>query len=190
MDGKTVETWTSGKTHYTKTNTFQVTRGGTMDFLNVPIDASTRFANDIMNTIEPFDYAEMVPYNHAYLSGFYAEKYDEDLEKLYPEVSNRTLNTARGVLRDDAKMYSSKIITSDGLVATEKGNAYALLPVWMVNVKYKDKMHIFAMNGQTGEFIGNIPLDTKKTLIFTIIIFLVCMLITIGISYLIFLGGN
>ena len=190
MDGKTVETWTVGRTHYTKTNTFQVTRGGSMDFSNVPIDASTRFDNAIMNTIEPFDYKDMVEYNHAYLSGFYAEKYDEDPEKLYPEVSDRTLTTARGVLRDDARMYSSKIITSDGLVAKGKNSEYALLPVWMVNVKYKDKMYIFAMNGQTGEFIGNIPLDTKKTIIYTIIIFTICMIISIAISYFIFIGGN
>ncbi len=190
MDGKTVETWTVGRTHYTKTNTFQVTRGGTMNFFNVPIDGSTRFDNAIMNTIEPFNYDEMIPYNHAYLSGFYAEKYDEEPENLYPEVSTRTLNSARNVLRDDAKLYASKIITSDSLAATEKNREYALLPVWMVNVKYRDKMYIFAMNGQTGEFIGNIPLDKKKALFFTVIIFTLCMIIAIVISYFIFIGGN
>ncbi len=190
MDGKTIETWTVGKTHYTKTNTFQVTRGGTMDFSNVPIDGSTRFDNAIMNTIEPFNYEDMVPYNHAYLSGFYAEKYDEEPEKLYPEVSNRALNSARSVLRDDARLYTSKIITSDSLVAKEENKSYAMLPVWMVNVKYKDKMYIFAMNGQTGEFIGNIPLDVGKVILYTAIIFTICMILSIIASYIIFIGGN
>ena len=46
-----------------------------------------------------------------------------------------------------------------------------MLPVWMVNVKYKDKMYIFAMNGQTGEFIGNIPLDVGKAFLYFFIIF-------------------
>ena len=161
-----------------------------MNFFNVPIDGSTRFDNAIMNTIEPFNYDEMIPYNHAYLSGFYAEKYDEEPENLYPEVSTRALNSARNVLRDDAKLYTSKIITSDSLAATEKNRDYALLPVWMVNVKYRDKMYIFAMNGQTGEFIGNIPLDKKKALFFTVIIFTLCMIIAIVISYFIFIGGN
>ena len=78
MDAKTVEHWTVGDTHYTRTNTFKVTRGGNMNFNNVPVDGSTRFDNDIMNTIEPFDYKDLVPYNHAYLSGFYAEKYDQE----------------------------------------------------------------------------------------------------------------
>ena len=47
-----------------------------------------------------------------------------------------------------------------------------MLPVWMVNVKYKDKMHIFAMNGQTGEFIGNIPLDVGKAFLYFFLIFI------------------
>ena len=44
-----------------------------------------------------------------------------------------------------------------------------LLAVWMVNVKYNKQMYPFAMNGQTGEFIGNIPLDKKKVLKYLII---------------------
>ena len=48
---------------------------------------------------------------------------------------------------------------------------YVLLPVYMVNVKYMGKMYTFAMNGQTGKFIGNIPLDKKKVLLTTIISF-------------------
>ena len=190
MDGKTVETWTRGDTHYTKTNTFQVTRGGTMDFENIPVDGSTRFDNDIINTIEPFNYDEMIPYNHAYLSGFYAEKYDEDPEKNSIEASNRAKNSAREILRDDAKLYASKKIVSDKLETKETNRDYAMLPVWMVNVKYKNKMHIFAMNAQTGKFIGNIPLDKGKTILYTIITFTISMIICIVISYLIFKGGN
>lgn len=190
MNGEIVQTWTSGDTHYTKTDTFLVTRGGAMDFSNIPVDASTRFDNAIMNTIEPFDYSEMVPYNHAYLSGFYAEKYDETGDKVLEEATNRAHNTAKNVLMDDARMYGAKVITSDNLTVSEKSKAYAMLPVWMVNVKYNDKMHTFAMNGQTGEFIGNIPLDKGRTFLYTILVFIISLAICIGISYLVFIGGG
>ena len=43
-------------------------------------------------------------------------------------------------------------------------------------IKYNNKMHIFAMNGQTGEFIGNIPLDKIKTLLYSIFIFIISIL--------------
>ena len=59
----------------------------------------------------------------------------------------------------------------------------------MVNVKYKDKMHIFAMNGQTGEFIGNIPLDKKRVLIYSIVIFAIVMILCFIVTYFIYKGG-
>ena len=188
MDGKTIEKWTVGDTHYTKTNTYKITRGGTMDFNSIPVDGSSHFDNDIMNTIEPFHYNELIPYNHAYLSGFYAEKYDEEEEEILKEASDRALNTAKNVLKDDTRMYASKVIVSDSLVSTEKNKTYALLPVWMVNVKYKNKMHIFAMNGQTGEFIGNIPLDIGRIILYTLLIFAISMVVCIVISYIAFMG--
>ena len=39
---------------------------------------------------------------------------------------------------------------------------YALYPVWILNVKWNGKNHTFAMNGQTGKFVGNIPTEDKK----------------------------
>ena len=40
--------------------------------------------------------------------------------------------------------------------------SYALLPVWMLNTKFKDKNYLFAMNGQTGKFIGELPVDKGR----------------------------
>ena len=55
----------------------------------------------------------------------------------------------------------------------------------MVNIKYKDKIHTFAMNGQTGEFIGNIPLDVNKAILFSVLIFTSLTALIILISYLV-----
>ena len=60
----------------------------------------------------------------------------------------------------------------------------------MVNVKYKDKYYTFAMNGQTGEFIGDIPVDKKKALLIFIILFIGLFLFIWLITYLIYLGGK
>lgn len=190
MTGNIVTQWTSGDTHYTKTDKYNIVRGGTMDYHNIPVDGSSRFDNDIMNSIEPFAFAELEDYNHAYLSGFYAEKYDEEGDKVYEEVKKRALNSSKDRLYSDATRYTSKVITGDNLTATETKKQYAMLPVWMVNVKYKDKMHIFAMNGQTGEFIGNIPLDGKRTLIYTILIFSISFAVIMIGSYLMFIMGG
>ena len=190
MNGDIVTTWTSGDTHYTKTDKYLVVRGGTMDYHKIPVDGSSRFDNDIMNSIEPFNFEELIPYNHAYLSGFYAEKYDEEGEKVYKEASERALNSTRDKLKESATRYTTKIVTGDTLETKETKKEYAMLPVWMVNVKYNDKMHIFAMNAQTGEFIGNIPLDKKKAVLYFIIIFVITFVIAIIASFVFFAIGG
>lgn len=190
MTGQIVKSWTSGDTHYTQTDYYQILRGGTMDYHNIPVDASSRFDNNIMNSIEPFNFAELIPYNHAYLSGFYAEKYDEDGDKPYKEASDRALNSTRQRFIGTASRFSSVMIKTDNLTANQTKKQYVMLPVWMVNVKYKDKMHIFAMNGQTGEFIGNIPLDKGKAVLYFVTIFAITFIVVLVISYIIFVMGG
>lgn len=191
MNAKRVTSWTSGDTHYTKTDTFQVIREGSMNFYDIPVDASTRFDNDIMNTLEPFNYEDLVAYNHAYLSGFYAEKSDENEETALKEAAHRAGKTTKDIMIDSAVGYTTKTVTSENLDADLLDREYVLLPVWMVNVKYANKQYTFAMNGQTGEFIGNIPIDKVKLILYTIFTFVITFVVAMVVSYIIFkLGGN
>ena len=186
-----VKSWSSGDTHYTQTDYYNVIRTGTMTYNRVPVDGSTRFANDMMNTIEPFDYSKLIDYNHAYLSGFLAEKYDVNKDDAFKDAQMRTLNSTRDEMLNSMHGYSGKTIKKNDLISTQKNIEYALLPVWMVNVKYNDKYYLFAMNGESGKFIGNIPLDKKKTMILTITVFVISFILCVLISYLMFnMGGR
>lgn len=185
----TSTTWTVGDTVYTKTDTYRLEREGEMSFNKIPVDGSTRFDNDIMNTIEPFNYSELEEYNHAYLSGFLAEKYDVDEETSFKDAEERSLNSARDTIKDDMGM-GIKTIVNDTLASTKLLAKYVLLPVWMINVKYKDKFYTFAMNGQTGEFVGNIPVDKKKAFIYGILTFVITFMLVVLISYIFYKGGN
>ena len=39
---------------------------------------------------------------------------------------------------------------------------YTLMPVWLLSTKWKAQDFLFAMNGQTGKFIGDLPVDRGK----------------------------
>ena len=186
-----VTSWSSGDTHYTKTDYYNVIRTGMMTYNKVPVDGSTRFANDMMNSREPFDYNKRIDYNHAYLSGFLAEKYDVDKEKAFEDAKTRTLNSTKDEMLQSMHGYSTKTIKKNSLQSEQKDAEYVLLPVWMVNVKYKEKYYLFAMNGESGKFIGNIPIDKKKALLITLITFAISLIICIAVSYLIYnMGGQ
>lgn len=189
--GTKITSWRVGDTVFTKTDVYKLIREATMEFTRVPVDGSTNFANDVMNSIEPYNYEEMIDYNHAYLSGFLAEKYNVNSEESRKEPTDRAVKTACTLMENDMVGYGSIRINGDTVHANIKKTEYVLLPVWMVNVKYKDKFYLFAMNGQTGEFVGNIPIDKKKMFIYSIIIFIGVFLLIIAISYLYFIyGGN
>lgn len=35
------------------------------------------------------------------------------------------------------------------------------MPVWVMKVEYKDKIYRFAMNGQTGKLVGELPCQAR-----------------------------
>ncbi len=188
-EAERVKKWRSGDTHYTRVDYYHTSRTGEMNYLLVPVDGSTRFDNDIMNTIEPFNYSDLVEYNHAYLSGFYAEKYDVEANDAFLDAAGRSLNTSEVIMKNDGPPYTTKYVINNTLEAKMVSKKYVLLPVWMVNVKFDGKMYIFAMNGQTGKFIGNIPVHFGKTMAYFVVIFIVLFLLGLLISYLLWKGG-
>ena len=38
-----------------------------------------------------------------------------------------------------------------------------LLPVWMLISQYQGKDYLFAMNGQTGKIVGELPISNSQT---------------------------
>ena len=181
---KKISTWVSGEYSYTKTDVYDVQREVDMVFKRVPVDGSTRFDNDIMNTIEPYDYSKLVNYNHAYLSGFLAEKYDVESSTAEVEAKDRTLNSTKNTLNSSLATYSIKTIRNENISQEISEVEYVLLPVWMVNVKYNGQFYTFAMNAQTGEFVGNIPVDRVKAIMFYAAIFILVAALVTFIAYL------
>ena len=52
-----------------------------------------------------------------------------------------------------------------GSAELERGKVhYALMPVWMLNTKWQGKDFLFAMNGQTGKLVGDLPGQLGKIL--------------------------
>ncbi|HZJ75290.1 MAG TPA: hypothetical protein VFD25_01750, partial [Clostridia bacterium] len=55
--------------------------------------------------------------------------------------------------------YTSVSVSGESYTAKNTDIKYALLPVWMLNTMYKGTAYTFAMNGQTGKLVGNLPVD-------------------------------
>jgi hypothetical protein len=179
-----VRSWSDNNYHYTETSTYSCEVSEHLEFNKVLADGSSRFPDDLMDSLEPFDYNDLIEYNHAYLSGFFAEKYDIDENVSFGRAKQRSMNTSIEMAKE-ATRHETKVVTGNNLDITNKKCYYIMLPVWMVTVKYNNKDYIFAMNGDTGKIVGNIPIGFKEFVFWLIIVFL----ITFGICSLIVLGG-
>lgn len=184
FSGTDIHTWSDFRNRYTKTDRFAVVCDGAMHYDKVLADGSSRFPDDLMDSLEPFEYKDLTSYNHAFLSGFLSEKYDVLEDDAELRAKTRTEKTSISLLQETVKHQQSTLIKHNLAIKKEKSN-YILLPVFMVNIKYHDKMYTFAMNGQTGKIVGELPLGVKETVLWGIGIFLLCFIVCI----LLYLGG-
>lgn len=184
LEGKKITSWRSGSYQYTKTDIYNCKREGDMEFVDIPVDGSTKFPDDIMDSIEPYDYSGFKEFNYSYLSGFLSEKYDQTAEEVNDRSILRAENTTVSELSSDMKKYTSYKILSKNIKINKSEIEYALLPVWMMNVLYKGNIHTFAMNGQTGKMIGNVPIDKNKVVKCFLKFFIGLSVISLLITYL------
>ena len=152
-------TWSDSRYIYHETTYYSVVRSGNMGFDHVPVDGSTKMPDIIMESIEPFNYSDAVDFETAYLSGFLADKYDVPSEECQPRANERIVQSTVNALRSTVTGYS-KVHLENKVVNLQNGKvSYALYPVWMLNTTWNKKNFTFAMNGQTGKFVGDLPCD-------------------------------
>ena len=154
--------YTRGDEEVTETDHYLLDRAGSISFEKIPVDGSSKMPDGHMDAIEPFDYSEMVPFQRAYLPGFLADRYDVSAEESSKRADKRAEETASSALFHTAVGFDAVVIQSQNYTIDRGKVSYALLPVWMLNTKWKNKNYLFAMNGQTGKFIGELPVDKGR----------------------------
>lgn len=155
-------TWSDSRYRYTKTDYFLLTRNAKAVFSGIPVDGSEKMDDAIMESIEPFRYEELTDFNTAYLTGFFADKYDVESASTEPRIRERASRTMDAKIAATAIGYSSLIPIQRQQNITGGSGRYVLLPVWMLHSEYKGKTYTFAMNGQTGKLTGTLPIDPAR----------------------------
>ncbi len=157
-----VRTWRSGDYMNTETSHFLILRNGSVQFDKVPADGSQKMPDELSEAIEPYNYADCTEFNAAYLAGYMADKYDVEAKQCEQRANERIRNSTESEFRKTVRGYTTVMPESTNIRLNSGKIRYALLPVWMLNTEYRGKTYTFAMNGQTGKFIGNLPTDRGR----------------------------
>lgn len=151
--------WSDSKYDYTQTSYYSAYREGNLSFGKVPVDGSSKMPDDLMESIEPYDFSEAVDFQTAYLSGYFADKYDVVANNCISRANSRIKTSTETDFKSTVTGYNTVTVTQSTINLSNSKAQYALYPVWILNTTWNGNKYIFAMNGQTGKFVGNLPLD-------------------------------
>lgn len=154
-----VRTWSDSRYFYTETSHYRATRAGALAFSGVPVDGSSKMADELMESIEPFDLSQAEPFQSPYLAGYYADRYDVSAQDCAPRANDRIRTSTLQALRDTVTGYSTVTQEQGSISLSDSKIRYALYPVWLLHTRYRDTDYLFAMNGQTGKIVGDLPMD-------------------------------
>lgn len=158
-----IRTWSDSKYNYTKTDYYLLNRKAEAAYAGIPMDGSSKMEDVFMESIEPFDYSALADFDVAYLSGFLADKYDVESKAGEDRIRQRVEESMNDQLQNSFASYATVIPASKKLNIDHSKARYVLLPVWMLNTKYRNKTYTFAMNGQTGKMTGSLPICPKRS---------------------------
>lgn len=162
--GEKIRNWSDGKFNYIERNYYSIQREGNVGFERVPVDGSSKMEDDLMESIEPFDFKEAVDFKTAYLSGYLADRYDVSAEESIERANDRIKNTTEQLFAGTVQGYSTVTRESSSVKLNNGKAKYALYPVWLLNTTWENQKYVFAMNGQTGKFVGDLPIDKGASL--------------------------
>ena len=158
-----IRTWVTGDMEYTETRVFHVERGGQIDIQNLSRNALQESDKNLINAVMPFRLGEAKPFSIGYLQGFVAQKRDIESEQITKEMQERAKRYAEHALERTMEEYSVVTGKQSSFSIKSEQYAYMLLPVWLLTYKALDgAKYYFAMNGQTGEIHGRLPVDMVK----------------------------
>ncbi len=161
---------------------YHVERKGNLEFAKIPADASSKMDDKLMDSIEPYHYEDLKPFSKAYLTGYLADKYDVSVEEDSKRAIERAKQSTKDALFQDVKGYTF-VSTKREDIRVKQGKAYyAMLPVWLLTTRWNGQSFTFAMNGQTGKMVGDLPINKTKLWLTVLIATIIAAGITFAVS--------
>src|SRR5699024_9090020 len=160
--GMRVRTYSRGDYIYTETKYYDVFRDLEMYHVKVPVDASEKMDDELMDKLEPYNYNDLVEFKTPYLTGFLAEKYNYTDNELLPRAKAKINQYIQSFINSSITGYSSVRNRQETVQTKQRKGSYVLFPVWMIVYDLEQQEHTFAMNGQTGKVVGKPPISKRK----------------------------
>lgn len=163
------------KGNYRYTYHYRIDTNVNYQYDGVNHDASSAFADNLSESIAPFNEAERVQFTPSYLSGFYADINDVNEMTYQADVHNFVAEDCLNALKAQGGITGYTIDNKKECTKLRPNFTRAnlvMLPVWFMSTRIKDKgkerVAYSVINGQTGKVTGDMPIDILKYLGFSL----------------------
>lgn len=184
---KKLRIWRAGDVEYTETKEYVIERKGTVHFENLTKEALKKADRILVEGVQPFRLEEMKPFQMSYLSGFQAEKRDMESQEFVKDLDQETNRYTQKLVSSTVSGYNAVTSSSLNGKILDMDWKYLLVPVWLLTYKKEDsdRIYYFAMNGQTGKVVGDLPISMQKLLLHSGVIGLVVFILFLIGGYMI-----
>ncbi len=132
------------------------------------IIGTTNHNQSMLRGLEPFDTAANKKYKPEYIAGFVAERYAIGIKEAWQQAKEAIRGKVdRGIEKFILHHHHADRVRNLEFQTSYHNVTYKylLLPVWISNYKYQEKVYHFMVNGQTGKVSGKTPISAIKVVI-------------------------
>lgn len=146
-------------------------------YLGYSRDASSGFYDNISEPLAPFDAKQLVNFEPTFLSGFYADTGDVDASVYLEDVTELANDSTFDIVCKEpafsgygVNSATNKNKLSSKIPTTCKEADNTMYPVWFLSYRNKDRVAYATVNGQTGKVVADMPIDTGKYLLCSLLL--------------------
>jgi ribosomal protein S27E len=141
-------------------------------FDDILLTATNSVSPSRLATLEPWDIAQLKPYQPAYLAGHKAQRYQLELADGFEEAKVIMARVIESDVRQDIggdEQNVHRIATAYSAITFK----HILLPVWIGAYRFQSKAYQVLVNARTGEVQGERPYSPWKIAAFVALLLLV-----------------
>ena len=169
FNGMKTSTQRQGNYEITDTSHYILSRRVGMSFENVPVDASGKIDDALMDSLEPFELNDVKPFDMRYLAGFTADRFDVAKDTIADRAKQRMMRSAESIASANIGGGYGSVTKRGGSLHLDIDAKYLLLPVYLFDIMFNGKNYHFAVNGQSGKVVGELPTDWGVSLTYFLV---------------------
>lgn len=164
----------------TKTHWYHVSGEVQHFFDDLLVCGSKSVPPHLLRGLEPWDTAELEPFQDSFLAGLKTERYAVGLKAGLVIAKDMMQPIIMNLIRRDIGGDHQRVESTDTryLGVTFK---HCLLPVWLANYRYHEKLFQILINGRTGKVSGERPWSWAKIGLLVGAVLLAIVLLIVGV---------